>query len=57
MENETQKNDVPQMRKNILIRIRNLESSNYALKPDGLSDREMIERIKKIIEQEVDKCL
>ena len=57
MENETQKNDVPQMRKNILIRIRNLESSNYALKPDGLSDREMIERIKKIIEQEVGKCL
>ena len=57
MENETQKNDVPQMRKNILKRIRKLESSNYALKPDGLSDREMIERIKKIIEQEVDKCL
>lgn len=57
MENETQKNDASQMRKNILIRIRNLESSNYALKPDGLSDREMVERIKKIIEQEVDKCL
>lgn len=57
MENETQKNDVSQMRTNILIRIRNLERSNYAQKPDGLSDREMIERIKKIIEQEVDKCL
>ncbi len=57
MENETQKNDVSQMRNNILIRIRKLERSNYALKPDGLSDREMIERIKKIIEQEVDKCL
>lgn len=57
MENETQKNDVPQMRKNILIEISKLEISNYALKPDGLSDREMIERIKKIIEQEVDKCL
>lgn len=51
------KNDVSQMRTNILIRIRNLERSNYAQKPDGLSDREMIERIKKIIEQEVDKCL
>lgn len=57
MENETQKNDVSQMRTNILIRIRNLERSNYAQKPDELSDREMIERIKKIIEQEVDKCL
>lgn len=57
MENETQKNDVSQMRKNILIRIKNLERSNYAQKPDGLSDMEMIERIKKIIEQEVDKCL
>ena len=57
MENDAQKNDELQMRKNILIRIRNLESQNYALKPDGLSDREMIERIKKIIEQEVDKCL
>ena len=57
MENDAQNNDALQMRKNILIRIRNLESQNYALKPDGLSDREMIERIKKIIEQEVDKCL
>ena len=57
MENDAQNNDALQMRKNILIRIRNLESQNYALKPDGLSDREMIERIKKIIEQEVDNCL
>ena len=57
MENDAQNNDALQMRKYILIRIRNLESQNYALKPDGLSDREMIERIKKIIEQEVDKCL
>lgn len=57
MENETPKDEVAQMRKNILIRIRNQESANYALKPEGASDREMVERIKKIIEQEVDKCL
>ena len=57
MENDVQKSDALQMRKTILIRIRDLESSNYALKPDGLSDREVIDRIKKIIEQEVDKCL
>lgn len=57
MENDAQKSDALQMRKTILIRIRDLESSNYALKPDGLSDREVIDKIKKIIEQEVDKCL
>lgn len=57
MENEIQKPDSQQMRKNILVRIRKLEKSNYAQKPDGLRDKEMVERIKKIIEQEVDKCL
>lgn len=57
MENEILKPDSQQMRKNILVRIRKLEKSNYAQKPDGLRDKEMVERIKKIIEQEVDKCL
>ena len=32
-----------------------LEKQNYAMQPDGLSEKEMIERIKKIIEQEVNK--
>ena len=57
MENDVQKSEALEMRKRILIRIRDLESANYALKPDGLSDREVIDKIKKIIEQEVDKCL
>ena len=42
---------------NIKRRILNLERENYAKKPEGLKDREMVERIKKIIEQEVGKCL
>lgn len=57
MENNNTANTQKEMRKNILVRIKKLEISNYAQKPDGLKDREMVERIKKIIEQEVDKCL
>lgn len=57
MENETQKNDIATMKNNILVRIRKLEKANYSKKPDGKSDREMIDCIKRIIEQEVDKCL
>ena len=46
-----------QMKKNITLRIKKLEKDNYDLKPDGLRDKDMVDRIKKIIEQEVDKCL
>lgn len=47
------KQDTP--RDNIRKRVLRLERANFAQKPDGLKDREMVERIKKIIEQEVDK--
>lgn len=57
MENENNKSDSQQMQKNILKRIKKLEIDNYTQKPDGLSDKEMVGRIKKIIEQEVDRCL
>lgn len=57
MENERQKNDVETMRKNIVHRLGTLERANYSKKPDGKSDREMVSEIKRIIEQEVDKCL
>lgn len=36
-------------------RVVKLERYNYSLKPDGLKDKEMEEKIKKIIEQEVVK--
>lgn len=42
-------------RDNIRKRVVRLERLNYAQKPDGLKDREMVDRIKKIIEQEVGK--
>ncbi len=42
-------------RENIRKRVLRLERANFAQKPDGLKDREMVERIKKIIEQEVGK--
>ena len=42
-------------RDNIRKRVVHLERLNYAQKPDGLKDREMVDRIKKIIEQEVGK--
>lgn len=42
-------------RDNIRKRVLKLERANFALKPDGLKDREMVDRIKKIIEQEVGK--
>ena len=57
MANEEQKmaevENVP--RENIIKRVLRLERSNYALKPEGAKDREMVDRIKKIIEQEVGK--
>lgn len=57
MGNEEQTNQVVENepRENIRKRILKLERSNFAIKPDGLKDREMVERIKKIIEQEVGK--
>lgn len=42
-------------RDNIRRRVLKLERDNLAQKPDGLKDREMVERIKKIIEHEVDR--
>lgn len=44
-----------EIRDNIKRRVIKLERQNYALKPEGLKDREMIERIRKIIESEVGK--
>ncbi len=46
---------VQEMRDNIRKRVLKLERANYAQKPDGLKDKEMIDRIKKIIESEVGK--
>lgn len=40
---------------NIRKAVLRMEKSNYAQKPDGKTDREMIESIKKIIETEVKK--
>lgn len=57
MENENQKNNEIVMRSNIVKRLKSLERSNYSKKPDGKSDREMVELVKKVIEEEVDKCL
>ena len=39
----------------ILRRVCVLEKSNYSKKPEGLTNKEIVERIKKIIEEEVDK--
>lgn len=57
MTNEEQKMAVEENvpRENIKKRVIRLEKSNYALKPEGAKDREMVDRIKKIIEQEVGK--
>lgn len=51
MENEKQLTPRDIIRKSIL----RLEKANIAAKPDGLSDKEMVEKIKKIIEKEVEK--
>lgn len=49
-------NDANSIRENIKKRVLRLERENYAQKPNGgLKDNEMVERIKKIIEQEVDR--
>ena len=57
MANEEQKmaevENVP--RENIRKRVLRLERSNYALKPEGAKDREMVDRIKKRNVQEVGK--
>ena len=57
MMNEEQKSVVVQNEtsKNIMKRVLKLEKLNYASKPDGLKDYEMVEQIKRIIEQEVGK--
>lgn len=57
MTNEEQKTVIVENepRENIRKRVLKLERLNYALKPEGLKDREMVDRIKKIIEQEVGK--
>ena len=46
-----------EIRENIKKRVLKLERTNYAQKPDGLKDKEMIEKIKKIIESEVGRWL
>lgn len=51
--NSIQEETTPRDR--IRKRVIHLERENYAKKPDGLKDKEMVERIKKIIEQEVGK--
>lgn len=43
------------IRENIQKRVLRLEKANYAQKPEGLKDKDMVERIKKIIESEVGK--
>lgn len=53
MDNEKQLTPRDIIRKSIL----KLEKANIAAKPDGLSDKEMVEKIKKIIEKEVGKWL
>lgn len=42
-------------REAIKNRVLKLERQNLLLKPDGLKDREMVDRIKGIIQQEVAK--
>lgn len=42
-------------RDNIRKSVLKLEKINIASKPDGFSDKEMVEKIKKIIEKEIEK--
>lgn len=44
-------------RDNIRKSVLKLEKINIASKPDGFSDKEMVEKIKKIIEKEIEKWL
>lgn len=55
MENRNESKSQQEIRENIRKRILKIEKVNYAQKPDGLKDREMVEKIKKIIESEVGK--
>lgn len=57
MENKMQENKIKEMRDMIWVRIRDSERDNYAKKPNGLHDKEMVDKIQKIIESEVNKCL
>lgn len=41
-------------RENIRKKVLKLERVNFARKPECLKDRDMVEKIKRIIEQEVD---